>query len=159
MRLRLSNATMTELLEIKPSSEWKGAFTMDGYFMRVHIKTVYDRNDPRTWPLIKSLIQTETGTDHRRSKVLPAFLAYDQTIMEDAVTCAPMMRSAGQYTTLFGTKTLRHRFRDYPLNFDKAGRLRRYPHILPHELKECKELVTGSDNVQAGSTSLESKAA
>jgi hypothetical protein len=112
---------MTEI-EIKPSYQWKGAFTMNGYFLRVHIKTVktdYDRNEPRTWPFIKSLIQTETGTDHRKSKLVPAFLAYDQSIMEDLVDCMPMFRSAEQYTTISRTEKLRICFRGYPLNFDK----------------------------------------
>jgi hypothetical protein len=78
MKLRLYSTTMAER-EIKSEDEWNGAFTLDGYFLRVHIKTVktyYDRNNPRTWPLIKSLVQTESGTDCRRSKIIPAFLAY-----------------------------------------------------------------------------------
>ncbi|KNG45880.1 hypothetical protein DDE82_003838 [Stemphylium lycopersici] len=139
-------------LVIKPSKRWEGAVTWDGYFLRMHIKTVmasYDRNDPRTWPTIDSLTQTDNGSDYRHMRTPPAFLAYSQELMQVLVESLPMKRTKEKHTMWRSSVKLHNRFRDYPLNFDQEGTLRPYPHILPRELQAWRILVTGLDDMEA----------
>ena len=122
----------------------------------MHIKTVlasYKRNNPRTWPIIDDLIQTHNGSDYRWSKTPPAFLAYSQELMEDLLETGPMQRTKEKHTMVFTTSKLYNRFRDYPLNFDTDGNLRKYPHMTALELKAWRVVVTDLDAFEAENAS------
>jgi hypothetical protein len=126
-------------LEIKPSTTWTGDFTWDELFLRMHIKTVvkdYDPNDPRTWPLIQDVDQTENGLDYRKSKTAPQLLGYEQSLVDDFVQHKPLKNYGLSSYALPNKKRVNKGFRNYPLNFDRNGKLRKYPHILADELKE-----------------------
>ena len=74
--------------DLTPSSTWTGDFTSDGLFLRKHIKTVkhdYNQQDPRTWPLIREISSTDNGIDYRKSRSVPAFLAYEQSLISDCI--------------------------------------------------------------------------
>jgi uncharacterized coiled-coil DUF342 family protein len=63
--------------------------------------------------------------------------------MEDVVLHAPMKRTEGQTVLVSMNQTMSLRFRDYPFNFHKEGRLRKYPHMPIPELKEWRKIVAG----------------
>jgi hypothetical protein len=117
--------------DITPSSDWKGPFTWDGLFLRMHIPTVrklYDQKDPRTWPLIRKITSTEACVDYRRSKMPPRILAYEQSLMAELEPLWPMKnnRFVQRASDL---KPVSYRFLYYPFNFDQEGTLREFPHL------------------------------
>ncbi|KAH6633282.1 hypothetical protein C7974DRAFT_452559 [Boeremia exigua] len=124
---------------------WRGPFSWDGLFLRVHIKTVktdYDAEDPLTWPLIKDVVQTEANYDYRQTKSVPRFLAYEQSLMENLVTQRPFAGKVSCRPNIPGHQ-IKAMFADYPYNFDKYGALREYPHIPVEELHEWVKLMRG----------------
>ncbi|KAI4624593.1 hypothetical protein J4E83_004269 [Alternaria metachromatica] len=126
--------------DIEPCGSWSGDFTWDGYFMRMHMKTVtrkYDMHDPRTWPLVRATISTETGIDYGRSKVPPEYLVYEQALMKDNDQYRPLQGQRKKYSCGDETKgSMVNLFRYWPFNYNLKGELRGYPHIPPEEFEE-----------------------
>ncbi|KAJ4989521.1 hypothetical protein SVAN01_05056 [Stagonosporopsis vannaccii] len=58
------------------------------------VKEDYDAEDPRTWPLIKDVVQTEVSYYYRQTKPALRFLAYEQSLMENLVTHRPLANKA-----------------------------------------------------------------
>lgn len=92
-------------------------------------------DDPRTWPLMKDLTQTENGSNYRKSRIPPARLAYEQSIMADLVTLKPMIQADSKFIYR-NHKAIKSLFIDYPFNFDSNGKLRKYPHLPEDDLAE-----------------------
>ncbi|XPS92127.1 hypothetical protein M3J09_001533 [Ascochyta lentis] len=125
---------------------WRGPFSWDGLLLRLHIRTVkqdYDAEDPRTWPLIKDVVQTEVNYDYRQTKPAPRFLAYDQSLMENLVTQGPLASKASCRPNLAGYQ-IKALFADYPFNFDRYGAMRNFPHLPAAELEEWMRLMRGT---------------
>ncbi|KAL1604277.1 hypothetical protein SLS59_004072 [Nothophoma quercina] len=125
---------------------WRGPFSWDGLLLRLHIRTVkldYDAEDPRTWPLIKDVIQTEVNCDYRQTKPAPRFLAYEQSLIENLITHRPLVNKVSCRPNLHG-KQIKVMSADYPFNFDGYGEMRKSPHIPADELKEWIKLMKGT---------------
>lgn len=122
--------------DVEPCGDWKGDFTYDGYFMRMHVKTVtqsYNMLDPSTWPLVRSLYATDNNTDNSWSKVLPEYLAYSQSQIADLDNRRPFQ---GLRSSRKKNRGMKHLFRCYPFNYDREGKMREHPHIPSDELTE-----------------------
>jgi len=134
--------------DIEPCGVWSGDFTWDGYFMRMHMKTVtqqYDMYNPRTWPLVSQVIATENNSDYRKSKVPPEYLAYEQTLIKDLDALRPLQ---GQRAiTRRKNRVMKNLFRYYPLNYDRNGELRAHPHIPSDELEEWISQIKKSNPI------------
>ncbi|KAJ4347429.1 hypothetical protein N0V95_005431 [Ascochyta clinopodiicola] len=125
---------------------WRGPFSWDGLLLRLHIKTIkqdYDAEDPRTWPLIKEVVQTEVNYDYRQTKSAPRFLAYEQSLMENLVTHRPLVNKVSCRPNLAGHQ-IKATFADYPFNFDRFGEIRKFPHLPAAELEEWVRLMRGT---------------
>lgn len=125
---------------------WRGPFSWDGLLLRLHIRTIqydYDAEDPRTWPLIKDVVQTEVNYDYRQTKPAPRFLAYEQSLMENLITHRPLVNKVSCRPNLVG-RQIKVMFADYPYNFDRFGELREFPHLPEEELKEWTKLMKGA---------------
>lgn len=130
-------------IDLIPSGEWTDPFTWDGLFIRMHIRAVkldYDATNPQTWPLIKDLTQTDNGSNYKKSKTPPPWLAYDQPIMVELHKLQPMHRVC-RAVKQFGHWWRNESFAYYPFNFDSNGDLKEYPHILGSELVAWRELL------------------
>ncbi|KAI4645923.1 hypothetical protein J4E93_005502 [Alternaria ventricosa] len=134
--------------DIEPCGVWSGDFSWDGYFMRMHMKTVtqqYDMYNPRTWPLVSQVIATENNSDYRKSKVPPEYLVYEQTLIKDMDGLRPLQ---GQRTVnRRKNRTMKNLFRYYPLNYDRNGELRAHPHIPSDELEEWMSQIKENNPV------------
>ncbi|KAI4949602.1 hypothetical protein J4E91_005342 [Alternaria rosae] len=131
--------------DIEPCGVWSGDFTWDGYFMRMHMKTVnreYDMFNPRTWPLVSQVVATENKIDYRKSKVPPEYLVYEQTLIKDLDGLRPLQGQ--RIVNRRKNRNMKNFFRYYPLNYDRNGELRAHPHMLPDELKEWLSHVNRS---------------
>ncbi|UPX15241.1 uncharacterized protein EKO05_0005697 [Ascochyta rabiei] len=125
---------------------WRGPFSWDGLLLRLHIRTViqdYDAEDPRTWPLIKDVVQTEVNYDYRQTKHAPRFLAYEQSLMENLVTHRPLVNKVSCRPNL-ASHQIKAMFADYPFNFDRYGEIRKYLHLPAGELEEWMKLMRGT---------------
>ena len=125
---------------------WRGPFSWNGLLLRLHIRTVkldYDAEDPRTWPLIKDVVQTEVNYDYRQTKPAPRFLAYEQSLMENLITHRLLVNKVSCRPNLHG-KQIKVMFAYYPFNFDRYGEMRKSPHIPADELKEWIKLMKGT---------------
>ncbi|KAI4607948.1 hypothetical protein J4E80_009344 [Alternaria sp. BMP 0032] len=131
--------------DIEPCGTWNGNFSWDGYFMRMHMKTVtqqYDMYNPRTWPLVRHVVATENGFDYRKSKVPPEYLVYEQTLIKDMDELRPLQGQ--RVVSRRKNRVVKNLFRYYPLNYDRNGELRAHPHIPVDELEEWISQVKGS---------------
>lgn len=123
--------------DTKPCGDWNGDFTWDGHFLRMHIKTVtqkYDMEDPRTWPLVHGVVATGDGVDHRKTKLPPQYMVYDQDLIKTLNEYRPLQGSrakSGRQRKNDATS----RFLFYPFNYDRWGQLRAHPHIPPDDLE------------------------
>lgn len=123
--------------DTKPYGDWNGDFTWDGHFLRMHIKTVtqkYDMEDPRTWPLVHGVVATGDGVDHRKTKLPPQYMVYDQDLIKTLNEYRPLQGSrakSGRQRKNDATS----RFLFYPFNYDRWGQLRAHPHIPPDDLE------------------------
>ncbi|KAL1801625.1 hypothetical protein ACET3X_001967 [Alternaria dauci] len=125
---------------IKPQWNWDGDFTWDGYFLRMHIKTInptYDANSPHTWPLIRQVVATGDGADYSGSKFPPQYLAYDRTLVESFKRLQNQPGSSGRMK-----QHLKKLFLHYPFNYDRHGQLRTYPHMPTDEIEEWKKRMS-----------------
>lgn len=125
---------------------WRGPFSWDGLLLRLHIRTIqhdYDAEDPRTWPLIKDVVQTEVNYDYRQTKPAPRFLAYEQSLVENLITHRPLVNKVSCRPNMAG-RQIKVMFADYPYNFDRFGELRDFPHLPEEELKEWTRLMKGA---------------
>jgi len=123
--------------DIEPCGTWNGDFSWDGYFMRMHMKTVtqqYDMYNPRTWPLIRHVVATENGVDYRKSKIPPEYLVYEQTLIKEMDELRPLQGQ--RVVSRRKNRVVKNLFRYYPLNYDRNGELRAHPHIPAYELEE-----------------------
>jgi hypothetical protein len=126
---------------VEPRGDWRGAFTWDGYFMRMRMSTVtrkycqctYDIYNPRTWPLIAWVGAGDSGADYRKSKIPPRYVAYPQTRIDSMDELQPIK--------LLKFWTPKMLFEYYPFNYNRKGQLRAHPHIPSDELEEWMSLV------------------
>ena len=122
---------------IEPSDFWSGDFTWDGHFMRMHMKMVtkkYDMYNPSTWPLVYRVVATDNATDYRKSRVPPEYMVYEQSLINELDELRPLCR---QKSAECGNgENMKILFHYYPLNYDRKGGLREYPHIPFDELEE-----------------------
>ncbi|KAI4677196.1 uncharacterized protein J4E88_007004 [Alternaria novae-zelandiae] len=134
--------------DIEPCGVWDGDFSWDGYFMRMHMKTVtqtYDMYNPSTWLLVRQVLATENKFDYRKSKVPPEYLVYEQTLIKDLDALRPLQ---GQRTVnRRKNRVMKNLFRYYPLNYDRNGELRAHPHMPPDELEEWMSQVKKSNPI------------
>ena len=131
--------------DIEPCGTWNGDFSWDGYFMRMHMKTVtqqYDMYNPRTWPLIRHVVATENGVDYRKSKIPPEYLVYEQTLIKDMDELRPLQGQ--RVVSRRKNRVVKNLFRYYPLNYDRNGELRAHPHIPADELEVWMSHIKGS---------------
>jgi len=122
---------------IEPSDFWSGDFTWDGHFMRMHMKMVtkkYDMYDPSTWPLVYRVVATDNATDYRKSRVPPEYMVYEQSLINELDELRPLCRHKSAYCG--DGENMKMLFHYYPLNYDRKGGLREYPHIPFDELEE-----------------------
>jgi hypothetical protein len=113
----------------------------------MHVKTIkqdYDCNDPRTWPLILDIYNTENGTNYKKSKTLPAKLAYQNEIAKAVIECRPMQIAAKTFVSLNDGTRVPKTFIDYPYNFDSNGNLRQGVRIPPKELDKWMKFMMTS---------------
>ncbi|KAI4658160.1 uncharacterized protein J4E79_007142 [Alternaria viburni] len=133
---------------IEPCGTWNGDFSWDGYFMRMHMKTVtqtYDMYNPSTWPLVSQIAATENNFNYRKSKIPPEYLVYEQTLIKDIDGLRPLQ---GQRAiTRRKNRVMKNLFRYYPLNYDRNGELRAHPHIPSDELEEWMSQVKKSNPI------------
>jgi hypothetical protein len=132
--------------DITPGENWTGPFTWDGHFMRLHIKTVkhdYDADNPRTWPLIKDLTQTDNGSNYKKSRTPPARLAYAQENMDDMKQHSPLRyASKSSIGVPDSRRWISKNFVDYPFNYDHKGKPRDHPHLRENEMGEWLKVAT-----------------
>ena len=139
--------------DIEPCGVWDSDFSWDGYFLRMHMKTVtqqYDMYNPRTWPLVSQVMATENNSDYRKSKVPPEYLVYEQTLIKDLDALRPLQ--AQRTLNRRKNRGMKNLFRYYPLNYDRNGELRAHPHIPADELEEwlnqvCRSVPTTTEEV------------
>jgi len=128
-------------LEISPSSDWTGIYSWDSHLLRLHITMVkpdYDRDDPRTWPLIKNVCRTERELEIMKEEFPAVRLAYDQGITDYLRLLPPLKKTRWHLANACPDVSIR--FAGYPFNFDKEGVMRRYPHIPKAEYDEWMQL-------------------